>query len=55
MKREMGHIALARLADAIIVAPASADIIAKTAHGHANDLANCLLLASDKKYFSILR
>ena len=34
----MGHIDLSRNADAIVVAPASADFIAKLAHGHADDL-----------------
>lgn len=45
---EMGHIRLSRENDLIIVAPASADIIAKMAHGLANDLATTTLLASDK-------
>lgn len=44
---EMGHIRLSRESDLIIVAPASADIIAKTTHGLANDLASTALLASD--------
>ena len=42
----MGHIEIAKWADLIIVAPASADFIAKMAHGLANDLATTLLLAS---------
>src|ERR1700761_1727222 len=45
---EMGHIRLSREADLIVVAPASADILAKMAHGMANDLATTTLLASDK-------
>ncbi len=45
---EMGHIRLSRESDLILVAPASADIIAKMAHGMANDLASTTLLASNK-------
>lgn len=45
---EMGHIRLSREADVILIAPASADIMAKMAHGMANDLATTTLLASDK-------
>ncbi len=45
---EMGHIQLSRSADLVVVAPATADLIAKLAHGHANDLASTLLLATDK-------
>jgi len=45
---EMGHIRLSREADMIVVAPASADLIAKMAHGMADDLATAALLASDK-------
>jgi phosphopantothenoylcysteine decarboxylase / phosphopantothenate---cysteine ligase len=45
----MGHIELSRAADLIVVAPATADILAKMAHGLANDLASTLLLATDKK------
>lgn len=47
-EQEMGHIRLARLPDMVVVAPASADIIAKMAHGLADDLASTLLLATDK-------
>src|SRR5207237_1982854 len=43
----MGHIDLSRHADAIVVAPASADFIAKLAHGHADDLLSTLCLARD--------
>lgn len=42
----MGHIALARWADAVVVAPASADFMAKLAHGLAGDLLSTLCLAS---------
>jgi phosphopantothenoylcysteine decarboxylase/phosphopantothenate--cysteine ligase len=45
---EMGHIRLSRAADLVVVAPASADILAKMAHGQADDLATTLLLATDK-------
>jgi len=45
---EMGHIELSRSADLVVVAPATADLIAKAAHGHANDLATTTLLATDK-------
>ena len=45
---EMGHIELSRVADLIVVAPATADLMAKMAHGLANDLASTALLATDK-------
>src|ERR1700753_3815940 len=45
---EMGHIRLSREADLIVVAPASADLLAKMAHGMADDLASTMLLAADK-------
>jgi len=45
---EMGHIQLSRDADLVVVAPASADILAKTAQGLADDLASTTLLATDK-------
>ncbi len=45
---EMGHIRLSREADLILVAPASANMIAKIVHGLADDLASTTLLASDK-------
>lgn len=45
---EMGHIRLTREADLVVVAPASADLLAKLANGLADDLASTLLLASDK-------
>ncbi|WP_417782725.1 bifunctional phosphopantothenoylcysteine decarboxylase/phosphopantothenate--cysteine ligase CoaBC [Terasakiella pusilla] len=44
---EMGHIQLSRSADLILVAPATADIMAKAANGLANDLASTTLLATD--------
>jgi phosphopantothenoylcysteine decarboxylase / phosphopantothenate---cysteine ligase len=46
---EISHIRLSREADLIVVAPATADLIAKMAHGLAEDLASTVLLASDKK------
>jgi phosphopantothenoylcysteine decarboxylase/phosphopantothenate--cysteine ligase len=45
---EMGHIQLSRAADLVVVAPATADMIAKMAAGLAGDLASTLLLATDK-------
>ena len=45
---EMGHIELSRAADLLVVAPATADLMAKMAHGQANDLAATTLLATDK-------
>jgi phosphopantothenoylcysteine decarboxylase/phosphopantothenate--cysteine ligase len=45
---DVGHIRLARDTDAIVVAPATADLIAKMAGGHADDLATAVLLATDK-------
>jgi phosphopantothenoylcysteine decarboxylase/phosphopantothenate--cysteine ligase len=45
---EMGHIQLSRAADLVVVAPASADILARMAAGLADDLAATLLLATDK-------
>ncbi|MEZ5894296.1 MAG: bifunctional phosphopantothenoylcysteine decarboxylase/phosphopantothenate--cysteine ligase CoaBC [Parvularculaceae bacterium] len=46
---EMGHIELSRSADLVVVAPATADLMAKAANGLANDLASTALLATDKK------
>lgn len=46
---EMGHIQLSRAADLVVVAPATADLMAKMAQGHANDLASTLLMATDKR------
>jgi phosphopantothenoylcysteine decarboxylase / phosphopantothenate---cysteine ligase len=45
---DVGHIRLARDTDCIVVAPATADLIAKMAGGHADDLASAILLATDK-------
>jgi phosphopantothenoylcysteine decarboxylase/phosphopantothenate--cysteine ligase len=47
-ENEMGHIELSRAADLIVVAPASADLLARHAAGLANDLAATVLLATDK-------
>jgi phosphopantothenoylcysteine decarboxylase / phosphopantothenate---cysteine ligase len=47
-EREIGHIRLSREADLIVVAPATADLIAKMAGGHADDLASSVLMATDK-------
>lgn len=45
------HTSLAEMADLILVAPASADFIAKLAHGLADDLASCILLAARRPVF----
>ncbi|MFN3515547.1 MAG: bifunctional phosphopantothenoylcysteine decarboxylase/phosphopantothenate--cysteine ligase CoaBC [Novosphingobium sp.] len=45
---EMGHIQLSRSADLVVVCPATADLLARMAHGIADDLATTLLLATDK-------
>jgi phosphopantothenoylcysteine decarboxylase/phosphopantothenate--cysteine ligase len=45
---DVGHIRLARDCDLIVVAPATADLMAKAAHGLADDLASAVLLAADK-------
>jgi phosphopantothenoylcysteine decarboxylase/phosphopantothenate--cysteine ligase len=47
-EREIGHIRLSRDADVVVVAPATADLLAKMATGQANDLATAVLLATDK-------
>lgn len=47
-EREIGHIRLSREADLIVVAPASADFLAKMAGGHADDLASSVLMATNK-------
>ncbi|MFY0622298.1 MAG: bifunctional phosphopantothenoylcysteine decarboxylase/phosphopantothenate--cysteine ligase CoaBC [Pelagimonas sp.] len=44
---DMGHIQLSRVADLLVVAPATADLMAKMAQGRADDLASTLLLATD--------
>ena len=46
---EMGHIQLSRAADLLVVAPATADLMAKMAGGRADDLASTLLLATDTR------
>ena len=46
---EMGHIRLSREADLVMIAPATADLMAKMANGLANDLASTILLATDKQ------
>ena len=46
---EIGHIQLSREADLLVVAPATADLMAKMAHGLADDLASTVLLATDKR------
>ncbi len=46
---DAGHIRLARDCDLIIVAPATADLMAKMANGHSDDLATAILLATDRK------
>src|SRR5246500_491831 len=45
---DVGHIRLARDTDLIVVAPATADLLAKMAGGHADDLATAVLLATDR-------
>ncbi|MEY4671944.1 MAG: hypothetical protein RLZZ415_1823 [Pseudomonadota bacterium] len=50
---EMGHIQLSRQADLIVVCPATADLMAKMAHGIADDLATTLLLATDKPVMAV--
>jgi phosphopantothenoylcysteine decarboxylase / phosphopantothenate---cysteine ligase len=47
-EHDIGHIRLSREADLIVVAPATADLMAKAANGLANDLASTVLLATDK-------
>lgn len=50
---EMGHIQLSRAADLVVVAPATADLLAKMAAGLAGDLASTLLLATDKPVLAV--
>ena len=47
-EQDVGHIRLARECDLVLVAPASADLLAKMAHGLANDLASTILLATGR-------
>ena len=48
-EHDVGHIRLSREADLLVVAPATADLMAKMASGLANDLASTVLMATDKK------
>lgn len=50
---EMGHIELSRDADLLVVAPATADLMAKMANGISNDLASTALLATDKEVLAV--
>lgn len=50
---EMGHIQLSRSADLVVVCPATADLLAKMAHGIADDMATTLLLATDKPVMAV--
>ena len=52
-EREIGHIQLSRQADLIVIAPATADILARMAGGIANDLATTILLATDKPVLAV--
>jgi len=47
-EQDVGHIRLAREADLVLVAPATADLMAKMAGGHADDLASAVLLATER-------
>lgn len=50
---EMGHIRLSREADLVVIAPASADLLARMTQGMAHDLATTLLLATDKPVVAV--
>ncbi|OHD01107.1 MAG: bifunctional phosphopantothenoylcysteine decarboxylase/phosphopantothenate synthase [Sphingomonadales bacterium RIFCSPLOWO2_12_FULL_63_15] len=52
-EQEIGHIQLSRQADLVVVAPATANILAKMANGIADDLATTLLLATDKQVLAV--
>ena len=52
-EQEMGHIALSRLADLVLVCPASANFLARMAGGLADDLAGALLLATDAPVMAV--
>ena len=52
-EHEIGHIQLSRQADLVVVAPATADLIARMAGGHADDLATTVLLATDKPVLAV--
>jgi phosphopantothenoylcysteine decarboxylase/phosphopantothenate--cysteine ligase len=47
-EREIGHVRLSRETDLVVVAPATADLLSKMAHGLASDLASAVLMATDK-------
>ncbi|MQW87939.1 bifunctional phosphopantothenoylcysteine decarboxylase/phosphopantothenate--cysteine ligase CoaBC [Sinorhizobium saheli] len=47
-EQDVGHIRLARHCDLVVVAPATADLMAKMANGHADDLASTVLIATDR-------
>ena len=47
-EHDIGHIRLARASDIVVVAPATADLLAKMANGLANDLASTILLATNR-------
>jgi len=47
-EQDVGHIRLARDCDLVVIAPATADLMAKMANGHADDLASTILLATDR-------
>ena len=48
-EQDVGHVRLARDCDLVLVAPATADLMAKMANGLADDLASTVLLATDRK------
>ena len=50
---EMGHIQLSRAADLVVICPATADLLARMAHGIADDMATTLLLATDKPVLAV--
>jgi len=52
-EQEIGHIRLSREADLLVVAPATADLLARMAGGHADDLATTVLLATDKPVLAV--
>ncbi|CCW17737.1 Phosphopantothenoylcysteine decarboxylase / Phosphopantothenoylcysteine synthetase [Sphingobium indicum BiD32] len=52
-EQEIGHIQLSRQADLVVIAPATANILAKMANGIADDLATTLLLATDKPVLAV--
>ena len=52
-EREIGHIQLSRQADLVVIAPATANILAKAAAGIADDLATTILLATDKPVLAV--